>query len=250
MNLDVNNLSVSIGPKKILTEISFSLGPGENLAVLGPSGSGKSTLAKAILGMLEPHSIRGGIFFEKKCLQKDAQILVGLAARGFAYVPQSLALWPHLNVEQCLDLAFIFSNKAGLKKDAILHDLGLEKQKHSMPNELSIGQQQRLALARALVSKPKLLILDEPFANLDLVTKISIMELLKRLSRALGFSMITITHDLGEACFLCQKIMIILNGEKLCWQNSHDFFKNPSSHWPVATAFMKLNHKINEFKNA
>jgi iron(III) transport system ATP-binding protein len=201
--LVIKNLSVSAQDKIILNNISFFLAPKNSLAIMGPSGSGKSTLVKAILGLLDL-KILGEIKF---CDQKEI--------KNIAYIPQDLALWPHLNIEDTLILSKRFS-QSPLEPHEILKICGLLEKKKSFLKNLSGGEKQRLALARALIQKPKLLILDEPFSNLDLVAIRTLIEVIKKLRELFGFSLILISHNLEECLRLSNEIMILYE-KKTFW---------------------------------
>jgi|GEM_PF-6865294 len=210
MPLTVDHLSAwAQNDRQILHDISFSLARGSSVAIMGPSGSGKTTLANAILGLAGPIKLVGEI-------RKAGVMMKPVTARKFGYVPQNLALWPHLSVKQCLELSHYFGfDKHAINEDwltTLINLCGLKDLMTLHPRALSGGEKQRLALARALAVKPELLILDEPFCALDIVAKRSLIALVNDLGVRLSVSIIFISHDMDEALAIGQQIMILNKG--------------------------------------
>ena len=193
-----------------LKDINLSIKKGTFHTLLGPSGAGKSTILLAILGLIKPSS--------GKILLNNADITnLEVEKRGFGYVPQHLGLFPHLNVRENI-LYSINAKKLSLKIlepfiDELIHITNIKHLLHRMPNSLSGGEKQRIALVRALASKPNLLLLDEPFSALDITLKKELWMLSKKLQSELGITVLSITHDLNEAYFLSSDISIIIDGK-------------------------------------
>lgn len=163
-SLEIKNLDVAFGDKKILDNLSFSLNSGEIAALLGPSGCGKTTLLRSIAGLISPDA--GTIRFGKQLVSLSSLSLPA-HKRKIGYVPQEGALFPHLNIAE--NIAFGIDRTAFTKEQikqivkemlSLIDLVGLDNR---MPNELSGGQQTRVALARALAVKPAMILLDEPF---------------------------------------------------------------------------------------
>ncbi|PKM82726.1 MAG: ABC transporter [Firmicutes bacterium HGW-Firmicutes-14] len=204
MKLVIENLHFRYHPKaeKIFNGFSLSVEEGEILAVLGSSGCGKSTLLRIISGLEEnaQGSIRiGNTVFQNKLL------FVPVEKRNIGFVFQDYALFPFMTVEQNI--------KFGMKKPSSeqLHQLleltqlkGLENR---YPHELSGGQQQRTALARTLASKPALLLMDEPFSNLDTNLVDELRKDLKRIIKSQKITTVLVTHNKEDADFLADKIV-------------------------------------------
>ena len=176
-------------------------------ALLGPSGSGKSTLLKALLGL---HPIKNGtIYFDNRAINQ-----LPIHMRGFGYVPQYLALFPHMTVRQNI-LYGIKAQKKRLDKPFLNELLRLSDISHLLkryPNTLSGGEKQRVALLRAIVTKPKMLLLDEPFSALDNTLKKELWLFLKRIQNEFDLPILLVTHDLEEVRFLADRVTLLING--------------------------------------
>jgi len=192
-----------------LDGLCLTVKSGESVAILGASGEGKSTLLKVIAGLLD---YQGIVSFDGQCVAKLATY-----KRSLGYLSQDLNLFPHLNVMSNIRLALLFSvNKKRSHIQQIQHILALTHASHlakCYPNELSGGEQQRAALARCLVRQPALLLLDEPFANLDQNTKFSLWHELNDLRRTLAMTMLIVTHDPDEAAILADRVFYLSDGK-------------------------------------
>lgn len=239
MSLHVKHLGAARDKAFVIRDISFVVQPHETLGIIGPSGCGKTTLIKAILGLIR-HDTQGSIFFQHQLIQHNQRIVVPINQRFFGYVPQDLALWPHLSVERTLNLALTLSGNTTDRTADIMGWTGLIEQAQKKPHQLSGGQKKRLALARALAIRPKLLVLDEPFSGLDTVAKQSLMDMIMRLKKSSQFPLIVISHDLTEIYTLASHIMVMHEGQcywqgprKLLTPQSFPSQWNPLSPWEV-----------------
>lgn len=213
----------SKGRVKALNAISFSLHKGKILAVVGESGSGKTTLIRLITG-LETQDY-GTIAFKNNVLSSDS-IFIEPEKRNIGMVFQEYALFPHFTVFD--NVAFgIYGNKK--ERVAEVLDLvalkGFEKR---FPHELSGGQQQRVALARALAPKPELLILDEPFSNLDVILRQQLRSDIKKILKKTNTTAIFVTHDIKDALKISDEILVLQKGNLLQYGNTEEIFKNPN----------------------
>ena len=184
---------------RALNGISLDVYRGEYISIMGPSGSGKSTLFNAIGGLDKPTS--GSVFInDVDMAQLDAQELAYLRCHTIGYIFQTFNLIPVMTALENVTLPTVFagmSTDEGIERGIeLLNLVGLGERLHHKPSELSGGQQQRVAIARALANNPAIILADEPTGNLDLNTGKEIIELLKRLNREQGVTIISATHDL------------------------------------------------------
>jgi iron(III) transport system ATP-binding protein len=220
--LDIQNLSKSYDGKKLaLSNCNFQLEQGKICAIVGESGSGKTTLLRLIAGLERPN--KGAIKINGKIVSNDT-LIVPPQKRELGFVFQNFALFPHLTVEQ--NIAF------GLKKDKattierVLKLTKMEGFEKSYPNQLSGGQKQRIALARTIAQQPNLLLLDEPFSNLDAHLKSELRQEIKTIIKRLGITMIFITHDIMDAIDIAEKIILLKQGTIVAYDSIEKFSKN------------------------
>ncbi|KKO54993.1 ABC transporter ATP-binding protein [Paenibacillus sp. DMB20] len=206
--LKLQHISKQFDGKTVLDDISLEIGTGEIVSLLGPSGSGKTTLLNIILGLTQMD--QGKILFHDLDLTR-----VPMKKRGFNIVFQDYALFPNLNAYD--NIVYGLRNKKGAVNAREIQEYidFLELQPHLMKRigELSGGQKQRVALARTLVTKPKILLLDEPLSALDGVIKESIKQRIQSIAREFKLTTIIVTHDPEEALTLSDKILIIHQGK-------------------------------------
>jgi len=191
--------------------LSMSVPIGSIVAVTGPSGSGKTTFLRQLAGLIQPES--GHIQYgEELWLNTKSAFNLPVQKRRTGFVFQDYALFPHLSVRENLSFAL---DKGADKNviDELLQAVGLVQLADHRPHQLSGGQQQRVALARALVRKPNLLLLDEPLSALDHSMRADLQDLLLKFHRELEFTMIIVTHDLGEIFRLANQVIVIENGK-------------------------------------
>ena len=198
---------------KALDDISFQVEEGEFIAIIGPSGSGKSTLLHSIAGLEKPTS--GKVYFYDKDIYKmNKKELTILRRQKIGIIYQFYNLIPTLNVEENITLPIeLDRKKIDIKKlDEIIKFLGLEKRKKHLPNELSGGQQQKVAIGRALMINPTIILADEPTGNLDSKSSEEIMQVLKKANKDYKQTIIMITHNL-EIAKLADRIIKIEDGK-------------------------------------
>lgn len=187
-----------VAARAVLRDVSLELAPGEYIAIMGESGVGKSTLLNLIAGLDTPDA--GRILFEGVdlgSLDDTARTLLRRARMGFVF--QAFHLLPHLTVERnvALPLALNGAHDAAARARVaeILTAVGLEDRRRSLPGELSGGEMQRVAVARALVHRPRLVLADEPTGNLDAQTGSRVIDLLLELNEASSATLVLVTHD-------------------------------------------------------
>ena len=189
MQLEVSSLGLSYDGTPILRDVSFTLAPGEQALLLGPSGSGKSSLLNIICGLQTPDS--GSVTLGGEAVSD------GVRKRHMGIIFQTLRLVSALNVRGNLTLAQKLSGAGqdAAKVDATLNQLGIERRAEARPFELSQGEAQRAAIARALVVSPQILIADEPTSALDKANTANVAEMLIEAARSAGASLLIATHD-------------------------------------------------------
>ena len=196
----VENLCKIYGTKdaKImaLDHINMEIGKGEFVAVMGASGSGKSTLLHLLGGLDRADSGSVEYFGQNLSDMNDVQ-LSDFRLHNIGFIFQAYNLFPELSVYENILLPFRMDHRRGGKKEAqeLMELLGLTDRRNHLPQQLSGGQQQRVAIARAMVMKPKVLLCDEPTGNLDRHSGEAVMELLKRLHKEQGMTIVMVTHD-------------------------------------------------------
>jgi molybdate transport system ATP-binding protein len=192
-------------------EIDFTLPGNSVLALTGPSGAGKTTLLRQIAGLATPESGRI-IFGQNQWLDTTSRIHIPAQQRHIGFVFQDYALFPNMTVMQNLEFALPKIHNAELIGH-LLETAGLTQLTDRKPHQLSGGQQQRVALARALVREPELLLMDEPFAALDPDMQLQLQDLLLKLHRERPFTVIVVTHDMGEIFRLADQVAMLEMGK-------------------------------------
>lgn len=238
--LELKNLTKFYGTKKALDNISFNINKGELVVLLGPSGSGKTTLLKIIAGLEDLNE--GKVIMDKKIVSKK-NFYIASNKRNLNMVFQDLALWPHMNVKE--HILFPLSSKVKLQKrkaklNKILRKFKLENYHQKYPSQLSGGENQRLAIARALSTQPKILLLDEPLVNLDLSLKTQIQKLLIELNKKENITILYVTHDQIEALMMAERIIIMNKGKIEQIDSPSNLISQPKSKF-VAN-FMKFEY--------
>ena len=209
-----------------LRKISFDVRKGEYFIILGPSGAGKTLLLELIAGIYEPDEGR---------ILMDGKDITGLPPerRGLAYIPQNYALFPNMrvfdNIAFGLKLRKLPKAEIEKKVKEIAEILDISHLLHRKPGTLSGGESQRVAIARALVIEPELLLLDEPFANLDVQTRGRLISEMKRWREDLGFTALHVTHSFEEAVSLGTRVGIMLDGRLVQIGGVREVFSRPAS---------------------
>ena len=219
-----------MGKVNIIDGINFELhGPG-CFGVLGPSGSGKSTLFDIIMGFIAPD--KGSLEFEGERLSGDGNVHVEPHLRKFSIVFQEDTLLPYLSA---IDNIFIGTHRRESEvKDEItslVSDLELELTEKTMIHELSGGERQRIALARALIGRPRILLLDEPFHNLDRPLKERLYRILGNLLPKREMITLLVTHDFEEASLLCKEILVLNQGRIVAKDGAVKIYEQRDDHW-------------------
>lgn len=209
--LTVSNLAVSYGTNHVVKDLTFALKQGEIACLLGFSGCGKTTALRAIAGLESIDT--GEIYLSGECLSKDRH-LTDISKRKMGMVFQDYALFSHLTVAGNIGFGLqkLPKNQQKERIEQMLGLVNLAGYDKKRINELSGGQQQRVALARALAPRPKLLLLDEPFSNLDIVLRETLAMNVRAILKQTGTTAILVTHDQNEAFALADSIGVMNEG--------------------------------------
>ena len=224
--LELRNVKKSYGENQVLKGISLNVKDGEIVSVLGPSGCGKTTLLNTILGITDITC--GQIIFDGEDISHKP-----MEQRGFNIVFQDYALFPNLNAYK--NIVYGLRNNPNISTKEEVEELIdlLDLRQHLQKNisELSGGQKQRVALARTLVVKPKLLLLDEPLSALDGVIKESIKDRIKTIAREYNLTTIIVTHDPEEALTLSDRVLILNQGCISQYSQPSEIINSPSNNF-------------------
>lgn len=225
--IKIENLNYAYTDKSVLKNISFEIQENEMVGLLGLSGSGKTTLLKILSGLLQPES---GVYTieSNKAYEKGKRNKMLVNELGVVF--QDYNLFMHLTVLDNLVLPYRLrfkKSKEESKKVAIemLSQFGLQEHLYKFPNECSGGQQQRIAIARALILNPRVLLIDEPTAALDQENTMIVSELLRDLNKK-GLTVIVITHDIPFAQSICKRVIELKQGEIIQDTDASNYFKN------------------------
>jgi ABC-type Fe3+/spermidine/putrescine transport system ATPase subunit len=200
--------------RAVVDDVSLAVHIGESVVILGPSGSGKTTLLRLIAGLETPDE--GEIWMEERRVSAGRQLLVAPYERRLGMVFQDLALWPHMTVGDHLDFVLragrVPAAERSLRARDALTRARIDEMAGRYPHQLSGGEQQRAALARAIVTRPRLLLLDEPLSNLDEELRSDLRRELARIRREMDLTIVHVTHDRQEALELADRVVKMRDG--------------------------------------
>ena len=240
--LEFRNLSFATQQGRLLlSEISLQVEAGTTTVLLGRSGSGKTTLLRTVNRMVQPTS--GEVLVNGKDVR--AANLIKLR-RGMGYVIQETGLFPHFNVER--NVGLVLEAEGCPRADRVLrgHEMlktvGLDPAVYAkrFPHQLSGGQRQRVCLARALAAEPGILLMDEPFGALDPLTRAEMQDMLRDLLARLKKTVLLVTHDLDEALYLAQRIVLLDEGKLIANLTPAEFL---ASNEPQIVAYIRAFHR-------
>ncbi len=233
-DIRVEHLSVSFSGPKVLDDISFTVKDTEFVTLLGPSGCGKTTTLMCIAGFQAPDEGRIACG-DDTFADRSARLDLAAERRNLGMVFQSYAIWPHMTVAQ--NVAFPLRIRKMSKRaiiarvEEVLALVELSEQASRYPHQLSGGQQQRVALARAIAYSPAVLLLDEPFSNLDAKLRQRARDWLKGLQHTLGLTTIFVTHDQDEALSMSDRILVMNGGQILRDGTPEEVYRQPQGHF-------------------
>ncbi|MGC2161557.1 MAG: ATP-binding cassette domain-containing protein [Silvibacterium sp.] len=227
--------------RKLLDGISFAIEAGTTTAILGRSGSGKTTLLRTVNRMVEP--ITGDVLVNGQSVRASDAISL---RRGIGYVIQETGLFPHFTVARNAALVLEIEGRSrperNKKSDTLLQAVGLDPASFAKryPHQLSGGQRQRVGLARALAGDPQILLMDEPFGALDPLTRAEMQDMLRALLASLKKTVLLVTHDLDEALYLADRIVLLADGKLIAHLKSEDFL---ASLLPEVQSYVQAFHR-------
>ena len=237
--IECRNLTKNYGTLTAVSDISLQLGEKEFISVLGPSGCGKSTLLRLIAGLEVPST--GQVFLHDKEIS-GKKISLPPEHRKFGMIFQDFALFPHLSIED--NIAFGVNGSSSEKLQKVKELLKLVDLSHlikKMPHQISGGEQQRIAVARALAPNPRLILMDEPFSNLDNQLRQQLRLEIRDILKQEGVATILVTHDQVEAITFSDSLLLMREGKLVQTGSPEDIYKNPQTLW--ASSFVgEANH--------
>lgn len=237
--LDIQNISFSYTEKPVINNVSFTINKGQNIAIIGESGCGKSTLLKLIYGLYDLDE--GKIFYEEKpVLGPKHNLIPGMPY--MKYLAQDFDLSPYETVAENVGkfLSNGFANMKKLRVQELLEMVEMEQFANVKAKFLSGGQQQRVALVRVLALEPELILLDEPFSQIDAFRKNALRRNLFRYLKQKKITCILATHDSTDALSFADEAIVMRNGEVIIKGNPIEIYKEPSSKY-VASLFGEVN---------
>jgi osmoprotectant transport system ATP-binding protein len=247
MSIRLNRISKSYDSVNALLNIDLEIENGKTTILIGPSGCGKSTLIRLITGIIKPDN--GEISIDKEILSEANLISI---RRRIGYVIQEGGLFPHLNARENVTLLadYLDWGKEKIKSRvdvlASLTKFPIEGM-HRYPAELSGGQKQRVSLMRALMLDPEFLLFDEPLVALDPLIRFDLQEDLKEIFKNLNKTVLLVTHDLNEAAFFGDRIVLMKDGAIVQEGTINDLIKSPANDF--VTKFIKAQRSMLEIKN-
>lgn len=230
--LVLDGVTKQFGDTPVVNEVSLTIESGQFVALLGPSGCGKTTILRSIAGFEQLDD--GLIILDDETISSRVHHLPP-EQRQMSMVFQSYALWPHMNVMDnvgySLKLKGINGDDYKRRVNESLDAVSMQHLLHRMPTELSGGQRQRVALARCLVSSPKVILLDEPLANLDRHLRASMEQIFREFHQRSGTTFIYVTHDQAEAMALADQVAVMNQGEIVQFDSPENLYRFPDNEW-------------------
>jgi ABC-type Fe3+/spermidine/putrescine transport system ATPase subunit len=239
MMLAIKNISFTYIEKPVIENVSFDIAKGQNIAIIGESGCGKSTLLKLLYGLYD--LAEGEIFYnEKRILGPKYNLIPG--EDYIKYLAQDFDLMPYITVEENVGkfLSNIYKDKKKARINELLEMVEMTEFAKVKAKYLSGGQQQRVALARVLALEPEILLLDEPFSQIDSFRKNSLRRNLFKYFKEKQITCIIATHDSTDALSFSDETIVLQNGQLIAKGSSRELYENPPSFY-VASLFGEVN---------
>lgn len=226
--LQVRKIVAGYDAAPVLRGITFTVPHGNLTAVLGPSGSGKSTLLRVIAGLNRP--FEGAVVVDGRVLS-GPRVNVAPERRRIGMVPQDAALFPHLDVLANVGFGLPRAQRRGREAQELLDMVGMADYATRMPGELSGGQRHRVALARALATKPDVVLLDEPFSALDAALRAEVRGQVRQVLRRAETTAVLVTHDQDEALSMADQVAVVDEGRLVQVGTPAEIYAKPASRW-------------------
>lgn len=205
--LKIEKLSKTYGKKIIIRNLDFTMKKGEVATIMGKSGAGKTTLLKMIAGIVKPDE---GRIYIKEELVEGPKISKAPYSRSIGFVFQNPALWPHMTVEE--NIKFTIKDKNHEEYQELIDILKIEEIQKNYPEEISGGEGKRVSIARAIVSNPELLIMDEPFTNLDFETRKETAKMIRIIQERKDLTILTVGHNYEDNIRISKRILKLEKG--------------------------------------
>ena len=240
--LNISNLSFRYSSESspLFDQLNFKVNNAERIVILGESGCGKSTLLRLLYGLLDAES--GTIVFKNRHVTGPAYNLLP-GVQDMALLHQDYQLMPKISIRENILYPLLNQTKdySNAMADELLSILNLTEHQYKLPYQLSGGQQQRAAWARALSTKPDLILMDEPFSNLDVALKENLRNELKEIIEALGTSLLMVSHDIDDAFILADRLLIIKEGKIIREGTPQVIYQNPGNSYVASLTGRNTN---------
>ncbi|MED5307412.1 MAG: ABC transporter ATP-binding protein [Bacteroidota bacterium] len=233
--LEIKKIDKYFDNSKIIKSNSFTIGRGELVSIVGESGSGKTTLLRCIAGL--ENIERGKIFLNSVDITS-----VAVSKRPISFVFQQSPLFPHLSIYE--NILFNLKQYDHILFNQLITNLKISTILNKFPHQISGGENQRVAVARSLIRKPSLMLLDEPFNHLDIQIKEKLKKIIVETIRKMNVTTIVVSHNVTDALHISDKILVLQNGEIVDYSEPEKIYKNPSSLYSA-----KLFGHVNKFKH-
>jgi iron(III) transport system ATP-binding protein len=225
--LSLSDVTKAFGPETAVNDVSLDVRPGELLTFLGPSGCGKTTTLRTIAGLEEP--TEGEITLGDEVVAGGSGAFVPPEERDVGIVFQNFALFPHLTVRENIAFGLTDAAESEARVDELLELVEMTDHGEKTPDQLSGGQKQRVALARSLAPEPEVLLLDEPFSNLDVRLRVEMREEVRRILKEAGVTAVSVTHDQEEALSISDRVAVMNDGTIEQVGRPESVFERPES---------------------
>ena len=232
--LEIKKIDKYFDNSKIIKSNSFTIGRGELVSIVGESGSGKTTLLRCIAGL--ENIERGKIFLNSVDITS-----VAVSKRPISFVFQQSPLFPHLSIYE--NILFNLKQYDNILFNQLITNLKISTILNKFPHQISGGENQRVAVARSLIRKPSLMLLDEPFNHLDVQIKEKLKKIIVETIRKMKVTTIVVSHNVSDALQISDKILVLKNGKIVDYSEPEKIYKNPSSLYSA-----KLFGHVNKFK--